>query len=237
WNNCRPVIIVDGTFLKATYGGTLITACTQDAAGHILPLAFGVVDSENNNAYHWFFTNLKATLSERNGLCIVTDRHPSILNAVTKVYPEAAHCCCAYHLSKNITTKYKENLDTVKGAFFAAAYCYTNEEFVHHMEVIKKANYRVVEYLTEIGFEKWSRIHCKANRFLVMTSNAAESINSSMKVARELPITVLLETIRGMQQNWNVKNRKEAQSTFTKLAKLGQKILEENYKASMKFTV
>lgn len=29
--HCRPVIAVDGTFLKCKFGGTLITTCTQDA--------------------------------------------------------------------------------------------------------------------------------------------------------------------------------------------------------------
>ncbi|GER46877.1 importin subunit alpha [Striga asiatica] len=70
-----------------------------------------------------------------------------------------------------------------------------------------------------------------------MTSNAAETINSAMKVARELPITPLLECLRGMQQEWNVKNRAEAEGTFTKLAKLGHKMLTENYTASMHLTM
>ncbi|XP_060972649.1 uncharacterized protein LOC115718113 [Cannabis sativa] len=31
WGACRPIVVVDGTFLKAAYGGTLLCACTQDA--------------------------------------------------------------------------------------------------------------------------------------------------------------------------------------------------------------
>ncbi|CAA0839598.1 Unknown protein, partial [Striga hermonthica] len=152
------------------------------------------------------------------------------------VYPDVAHFLCIYHLSKTIMTNYKKNIEAVKGAFFAAAYAYTPSEYNHHMETIRDANNDVLKYLTEtIGKEKWSRLHCKA-RFIVMTSNATETINSTMKVARELPITLLLESVRGIQQDWNVKNRTEAQNTFTKLAKFGQKMLEENYIASMKYT-
>lgn len=33
WKYCMPIIVVDGSFLKATYRGTILTACTQDAAG------------------------------------------------------------------------------------------------------------------------------------------------------------------------------------------------------------
>ncbi|XP_050233550.1 uncharacterized protein LOC126682035 [Mercurialis annua] len=55
WGFCKPIIVVDGTFLKAAYGGTLLTAATQDAANKIFPLAFCVVDSENNESWEWFF--------------------------------------------------------------------------------------------------------------------------------------------------------------------------------------
>ncbi|PON90738.1 hypothetical protein TorRG33x02_133760 [Trema orientale] len=31
WPHCRPVIVVDGSFLKATFRGMLLTACVTDA--------------------------------------------------------------------------------------------------------------------------------------------------------------------------------------------------------------
>ncbi|XP_070056713.1 uncharacterized protein [Nicotiana tomentosiformis] len=48
WEYCRPVVVVDGTFLKSAYMGIMLTASTMDAAGIILPLAYAVVDSEND---------------------------------------------------------------------------------------------------------------------------------------------------------------------------------------------
>ncbi|XP_075084382.1 uncharacterized protein LOC142167887 [Nicotiana tabacum] len=48
WEHCRSVIVVDGTFLKSTYRGIMLTNRTMDAAGSILPLAYAVVDSEND---------------------------------------------------------------------------------------------------------------------------------------------------------------------------------------------
>ncbi|KAM6553416.1 hypothetical protein CsatB_014178 [Cannabis sativa] len=55
WIHCRPVIVVDDTFLKKTYGGTLFTASTMDANNHIFILAFGIGDSENDSSWQWFF--------------------------------------------------------------------------------------------------------------------------------------------------------------------------------------
>lgn len=49
-NAMRPVILVDGTILKSKYGGKLIIATCQDPNIQIYPLAFGVVDSENDMA-------------------------------------------------------------------------------------------------------------------------------------------------------------------------------------------
>ena len=67
WQHCRPVIVVDGTFMKSLYGGTLFTASTMDACNNIFPLAFGVGDSENDEAWHWFFTKLRETYGTREG--------------------------------------------------------------------------------------------------------------------------------------------------------------------------
>ncbi|CAH9105745.1 unnamed protein product [Cuscuta europaea] len=46
WKHCVPVLIIDASFMKACYKGTLLTACAQDANDQIFPLAFGVCDTE-----------------------------------------------------------------------------------------------------------------------------------------------------------------------------------------------
>ncbi|PON79331.1 hypothetical protein TorRG33x02_236130 [Trema orientale] len=51
WEHCKPVIIVNGTFLRNSFGKTLLNACTKDANESIFPLAFGVADSENNASW------------------------------------------------------------------------------------------------------------------------------------------------------------------------------------------
>ncbi|KAL1214397.1 hypothetical protein V5N11_016063 [Cardamine amara subsp. amara] len=44
----RNVVVVDGTHLKGKYSGVLLVAAGQDGDGHIFPLAFGIVDVEND---------------------------------------------------------------------------------------------------------------------------------------------------------------------------------------------
>ncbi|XP_070017721.1 uncharacterized protein [Nicotiana sylvestris] len=43
-----PVVVVDGTFLKSAYKGIMLTASTMDATATIVPLAYAIVDSEND---------------------------------------------------------------------------------------------------------------------------------------------------------------------------------------------
>ncbi|KAK6162873.1 hypothetical protein DH2020_002714 [Rehmannia glutinosa] len=85
WRHCRPVIVVDGTFLKASYGGTLLSACTHDGNESIFPLTFAVVDSENDGSWVCFFTKIRQTFGLREGMCIVSDRHVSIETTINEV--------------------------------------------------------------------------------------------------------------------------------------------------------
>ncbi|KAK6151822.1 hypothetical protein DH2020_014457 [Rehmannia glutinosa] len=85
WRHCRHVIVVDGTFLKASYGGTLLSACTQDGNGSIFPLLFLIVDYENDGSWVWFFIKIRQTFGLREGMCIVSDRHVSIETAIKEV--------------------------------------------------------------------------------------------------------------------------------------------------------
>ncbi|KAA0067592.1 protein FAR-RED ELONGATED HYPOCOTYL 3-like [Cucumis melo var. makuwa] len=50
WQHCRPAISIDGTSMKNKYDGTLLSASTLDANDQIFPLAFYVVDSENDSS-------------------------------------------------------------------------------------------------------------------------------------------------------------------------------------------
>ncbi|XP_055960222.1 uncharacterized protein LOC130014995 [Mercurialis annua] len=234
WKYCRPIVVVDGTFLKSNYGGTLITASTQDGNGKIFPLAFAIVDSENDDSWEYFFVKLKEAFGGRSGLCIVSDRHLSISNGVKKVFPEASHAICMYHLLSNIKSKFKHDPDTLRDCFYGAARSYTTKGFEYYMKELDAINAGIKKYLTDIGFDKWARAYCKANRYTTMTSNIAESLNAAIKAARELPITTLLESLRRLMQEWTYSNRNIAISTFTKLTNKAEDELRNHYASSLR---
>ncbi|XP_019240680.1 PREDICTED: uncharacterized protein LOC109220675 [Nicotiana attenuata] len=238
WEHCRPIMVVDGSFLKAAYKGTILTACTHDGAvGKTLPLAYAIVDSENNKSREWFFVQIKGTFGVREGMCIVSDRNESIFNATKAVYPEVPHCIFMFHLWQNVKRTFKKHHKQLKDIFFALARAYTVEKFEYHMTEMCKIDPRVQPYLFEIGYERWSRAYSKVKRSMVMTSNIAESINAANKDARELPVMRLLEYMTNLLQQWNNKNRKSAMETSIELGEKYDKLHRENLIASEQMTV
>ncbi|XP_070022631.1 uncharacterized protein [Nicotiana sylvestris] len=235
WEHCRPIMVVDESFLKAAYKGTILTSCTHDGAGKILPLAYAIVDSENNKSWEWFFVQIKGTFGVREGMCIVSDRNESIFNATKTVYPEVPHCIY-FHLWQNVKRTFKKHHKQLKDIFFALARAYTIEKFEYHMTEMCKIDPRVQPYLFEVGYERWSRAYSKVKRSMVMTSNIAESINA-VKDARELPVMRLPEYMTNLLQQWNNKNRKSAMETSTELGEKYDKLLRENLIASEQMTV
>nr|XP_016465987.1 PREDICTED: uncharacterized protein LOC107788790 [Nicotiana tabacum] len=87
----RPVIAVDATFLKLKYHGVLFVVVSKDANNQIFPLSFGIADSENNDAYIWFFGEMRKAIQVHRELVFLSDKNQSIANGIRKVYSEAHH--------------------------------------------------------------------------------------------------------------------------------------------------
>ncbi|XP_060200781.1 uncharacterized protein LOC132629055 [Lycium barbarum] len=190
---CRPIVVVDGSHLKTAYNGTFVSASTLDGAGNILPLAYGVTDSETDRSWTWFFERFREAYGVRENMCIVSDRHESINKAVSRIYPNVLHYACIWNLWGNVCKKYKKSHDVLSPVFYAMAKVYTQEDFDELMGKVEKSDFRVAEYLELAGREKWARVYTTANRGWTMTSNIAECINRHLVASRELPIFDFLE--------------------------------------------
>ncbi|XP_070026599.1 protein FAR1-RELATED SEQUENCE 5-like [Nicotiana sylvestris] len=237
WQHCRPVVVVDGTFLKSAYRGIMLIASTVDAAGTIFPLAYAVVDSENDASWKWFFEQFKEAYGERPSMCVVSDRHESILKATSVVYPGLAHYSCMWHIWTNIRSKFKKGHLQLHELYFATARSYTMDEFNERILKIEEVDPRVKSYLYDIGYHRWSRVHTTMNRTFTMTSNIAESLNAVTKEARELLIFDLLEYIRTLLERWTKEKLLKAKGTFTYLGYKFNKELDNNNTLSQKLRV
>ncbi|XP_013608129.1 PREDICTED: uncharacterized protein LOC106314866 [Brassica oleracea var. oleracea] len=182
----RKLIIIDGTSLKGKCGGWLMSASCQDGNFQNFPLAFAVVDSENDASWEWFLTQLKSFVVESDQLVFVSDRHRSIYNVIGKVYPSAEHTACTVHLWRNIKGRFKsQRLASLMGA---AARAYTVEGF--------NKMFIAIQRVSPGCFDHWSRAHFQGDRYNIMDSNIAESWNAVLKEVREFPLISMCEYIR-----------------------------------------
>ncbi|XP_013704206.1 uncharacterized protein LOC106407905 [Brassica napus] len=212
----RKVVVVDGTFLNGKYKGTLLRALAQDGNFQIFPIAFAVVDTENDDSWHWFFTQLKLLIPDDEGLAIISDMHNSIGKAIRNVYPLAARGICTYHLYKNILGRYKG-----KDAF----------------RLIEAINPALHGYLQRADVRLWTRVHFPGERYNLMTTNIAESMNRALSNARGLNIVRILESIRALMTRWFAERREDARSQPTTLTRGVEKLLHGRVTATRELTV
>ncbi|CAL9031090.1 unnamed protein product [Prunus brigantina] len=214
-SSMRPVIAVDATHLKCKYKGVLFVATAFDGNRNIYPLAFGIGDLETDAAWEWFFTKLHCAIGDCSNLVVISDRNLSIENGLKRVFPQAAHGICFYHLKGNMKASFKlKKRDPILGFF------------------------RVQTYLVRAGLHKWSRAHCDGRRYNVMTTNIAESINSVLRFARMLPVVHLIEEIRNMLQNWFSQRRDLSMKCKSMLCPdLGEKKLRKRLDAASRMNV
>ncbi|PHU08120.1 hypothetical protein BC332_24609 [Capsicum chinense] len=101
-----------------------------------------------------------------------------------------------------------------------SAKAYRIEEFNEYLEEIRRKGYgNVVEYLENvIGFKRWSRAHFTGQRYDVMTTNIAESVNARLVIERELPIIALFNAIQRLLCRWFRERRGLTLSTNNYLA-------------------
>ncbi|KAI9185755.1 hypothetical protein LWI28_010384 [Acer negundo] len=90
----RLVIAVDGTHLKGRFEGTMFVATAQDGNEHVYPIAFRYGDSENNLSWEWFLECLRGALGNIDDLVFISDRHASIEEGISKVFPYATNTIC-----------------------------------------------------------------------------------------------------------------------------------------------
>ncbi|XP_059306291.1 uncharacterized protein LOC132057694 [Lycium ferocissimum] len=112
---------------------------------------------------------------------------------VSKIYSKVHHRCCTRHLTENARKEF--HCGDFLGHFYHTTKAYCKDVFNDHFEETRYINAEVADYLENVGFRKWNRAYFPGNRYDVLTSNIAESVNSMFNKEREFPITALFNTI------------------------------------------
>ena len=114
--------------------------------------------------------------------------------------------------------------------FFKAANAYRIDEFHMFFKDLCSDYPRVGRYLQEqVGFENWSRARFKGNRYDIMTSNLAESLNGMLEDVRDYPVVALLDFVLGKMSMWFNERRTKAVVNTSVLTSTNEKILHDRY--------
>ena len=104
-----PFLMVDATYFKARENHKIVSkaflvalAIRPDGVREIL--GFDICDAEDNASWQSFFKSLKSRGLKGVNI-VISDSHKSILNAITKTYPEAAWQRCQVHFLRNIVNE------------------------------------------------------------------------------------------------------------------------------------
>ncbi|XP_047313929.1 uncharacterized protein LOC124917576 [Impatiens glandulifera] len=199
WQHARPVINIDGTFLKGRYNGKLLIAMGSDSNNHQYPLAYAIVNEETTANWSWFLRRLRKFICRsRTGVCINFDRHAGIIEAMKKeqngfIGDMGIHRFCLYHVRSNFSSAYPGS--HLKMLCWVARNNSQVRKFEDAMRQIKELNPDAEKWLRNIPLEMWTMSHDGGYRYSQTTTNMVESFNGILRSACFLPITSMVEYI------------------------------------------
>lgn len=84
---CRRIIGLDGCSLKGPTQGQLLAAVSKDPNNQMYPIAWAVVEIENNRTWKWFNELLKEDLElqDGDGLVVVCDMQKVCFHVVNHI--------------------------------------------------------------------------------------------------------------------------------------------------------
>ncbi|KAL6205353.1 hypothetical protein ACLB2K_022614 [Fragaria x ananassa] len=222
----QPLLFIDVTFLKSKYDGYLISATGKDGNqdysympwfSGTFPFAFGIVDSENEENWSWFFNNLSIVLTAQGRtITLVSGCNKGLAESVSKIFPASHHASCLQYL--------KQKLFSIYSSMYG-----------------KSFGNRIVDlflnFLEDHPKEYWSYIYFEGNRYGEMCRKLSGSFSSWVFELCTLPICQMVDGIMIKLMELMAEKRFEAEEWKSVLCPEIEKTLNNdlmvcrNYKA------
>ncbi|CAA7026394.1 unnamed protein product [Microthlaspi erraticum] len=196
-NSCRPLIALDKACLKSKYPGTLLLATGFDGDGAVFPLAFAIVNEENDSNWFQFLSELGKSLeanSENNmpRLTILSTMEKQIADGVESSFPTAFHGLCVHHLTEQFQREF-HNSDLVS-LLWEAAHSLTVLEYTSKMNKIEQISPEAFLWIQSFSPSLWASSCFEGTRYGRLTANViTESLRSWIEDASGLPIIQMME--------------------------------------------
>ncbi|XP_023633435.1 uncharacterized protein LOC111829036 [Capsella rubella] len=208
--------------------GHLLAAVGRDGDNRIVPIAWAVVEIENDDNWEWFVKNISRSLGldTMTDIAIISDKQQGLVKAIHGVLPHAEHRQCAKHIMEN--WKRDSHDQELQRLFWRIARSYTTGQFNDRMEALKKYNPQAFISLQDTNPTTWSRAFfrigtcCNDN-----LNNLSESFNRTIRQARRKPLLDLLEDIRRQCMVRNAKRYIIAERLKTRFTKRAHAEIEK----------
>ncbi|WVZ20267.1 hypothetical protein V8G54_007589 [Vigna mungo] len=200
--SCRPIIHLDGCFLKGKYGGELLTAVARDGNDQMCPLAYAMVEVENKESWTRF---LELLIDDVGGgaacsrCTFVSDQQKGLKLALQQLLPGVDQRFCVRHIDANFRKKYPGI--NLRQLLWKAATTTHPQAWESIMRQMKDVNEDAFKHLISIPpRSRFSgRPACDT-----LVNNICEGFNSVILEAREKPIITMLEEIRSyLMKSWS----------------------------------
>ncbi|XP_010451589.1 PREDICTED: uncharacterized protein LOC104733732 [Camelina sativa] len=204
----------------------------RDTNNGLYPIAWAVVDVEDEENWTWFLSKLKDDfhLQEGQGFTVISDRQKGLINAVNRVLPYVEHRMCARHIYGNLKGDFP-NQNEVKTMFWRVAESYTVAEYETNLENARNYDIRLYDAIMQRNPRNCSLAFCSPTAKCVdVHNNISESFNNVIDPARSVPMVEMLDTIR-RRTMVRIDFRKTASSQYTgRVTERAKEILEEEAK-------
>ncbi|XP_054806413.1 uncharacterized protein LOC129309081 isoform X2 [Prosopis cineraria] len=239
---CRPLLFLDSTPLNSKYQGDLLSATAADGNDGIFPVAFAVVDAETEDNWHWFLQELKSALSISEQMTFVADYEKGLKKSLAEIFEKCYHSYCLRHLAEKLNKDLKGQFSHEARRFmvndlYAAAYAPKMEVFDHSIENIKGISPEAYSWVMQSEPENWANAFFAGARYDHLTSNFGHQFYSWVSEAHELPITQMVDVLRGKMMEAIYTRRVESNQWVTKLTPSKEGILQTESSVARSFQV
>ncbi|MBA0670276.1 hypothetical protein Goklo_023942, partial [Gossypium klotzschianum] len=186
---CRPLIRLDGCFLKGSFKNEFLTAVRRDANNQMFPIAWVVVEVECTDSWAWFLSLLSTDLGLEDGYgyTIISDQQKGFEIVISDILPRVEHRNCARHVFANWSgKKLGKSYESLE-----------NRDKDAYDNLMKKS--------PKIWIRAFLETTCKSD---IVDNNLCEAFNSSIVEARFKSIIRMLEDIRTKMMTRIVQKRK-----------------------------
>lgn len=203
-NACRPLLELDRAHLKGKYLGAILCASAIDADDTLFPLAIAIVDTDSDENWMWFMSELRKLLGVNTEnmprLTVLSERQRGIVEAVETHFPNACHGFCLRFISENFRDTFKNS--KLVNIFWNAVYALTAAEFESKISEMMEVNQEVVTWFQQYPPQLWAVAYFEGVRYGHFTLSVTELLYNWALECHELPIIQMMEHIRQQLFTW-----------------------------------